>query len=790
MKTTNAKIFIFALIFIWVDVTVYTKIPRKEGDALKALFNNTGGSHWWNKKNWKGTPGTENTWNGIICDEDNSTVLKVELAGNNLRGKLPADLEALANMTTLDLSNNHLTGDIPGWIGNLTALRKLDLSGNRFEGPIPFWIGKLEKLEELILDNNMLGGSMPSTLGSLAKLKVLKIGGNRLTGEIPSTLKRLESLDNNRSNFAWNGLYTNDVDLKDFLNRKQVGQNWENTQTVPPLNIKIVDYKQDSITIGWQPIKYTEGTGGYRVFYREEKKSGSKELVKETAGKNDSKITLEKLRKTTGYRFKIQSWTERHSKNDNTIDSVFSKEFTAFTRGILISGKIMTYEDVKKTRKVPLPDVNIVAFEKGGKAITDTTVTGTDGRYLLNVTSGWTGSITPSKPGYKFENVVSIYQPVKTDIDSQDFTAEATTVISGKVIYKKEKKEVNKKGKKDEYVGVDGVEIIFADKKGKTSQEKTDKDGVYDHIVPYNWSGTATPQKTGHEFEPGQKEYKAVTSHIKGEDYAISLKEISGRVTGKRRKGIPGVELVFSGVDTETLSYLIDKEKGTAFVTTNKYGNYTYDLPGNWSGNVIPVSPGKQKIKYIFYPSSKNNLTLEKEETISPINFQAEPDFKFFFLLKANSMYPSEDIFRDVYGDIIFYPEIIAGYKFYRNFYIWGGGSFLSKKGTTFPLADTSRWLQADLSLGFGYHGNISLYWAWNLRLAGVLINYSDEAYNEKVSQHTWGARGQLSVNYKITDRWFSEFSIGYMYAKDTFGVIPLSLEGIKAGIGIGYKFY
>ncbi|MCP5052918.1 MAG: hypothetical protein GY940_37460, partial [bacterium] len=45
----------------------------------------------------------------------------------------------------------------------------------------------------------------------------------RLEGDIPSELKRLSALKDDRSDFKWNALYTNDQSLKAFLDMKQSG---------------------------------------------------------------------------------------------------------------------------------------------------------------------------------------------------------------------------------------------------------------------------------------------------------------------------------------------------------------------------------------------------------------------------------------------------------------------------------------------------------------------------------------------------------------------------------------
>lgn len=42
-------------------------VSVKERDALVALYNATGGSHWKNRDGWNGPSGTECEWHGVSC---------------------------------------------------------------------------------------------------------------------------------------------------------------------------------------------------------------------------------------------------------------------------------------------------------------------------------------------------------------------------------------------------------------------------------------------------------------------------------------------------------------------------------------------------------------------------------------------------------------------------------------------------------------------------------------------------------------------------------------------------
>ena len=679
------------------------------------------------------------------------------LAGNNLQGKIPADLEALSNLTTLDLSNNRLTGTIPSWLQQLKYLKKLDLSHNQFKGPIPTWIGDLENLEELLLDNNLLEGPIPAALGNLSKLKVLRLGNNGLTGEIPPALAKLSQLTNNNSDFKWNGLYTTNTGLANFLKQKQNGNNWESTQTIAPGGLATISQTDTSITLSWKPIAYSQDKGGCRVSYSTSP-GGPYKTAGVTDDKTVAKMEVKGLEKSTAYYFVLKAWTDPHGANKNKIESGFGKEFRAATRGIIISGMVTRYSDEKKNQTEALQGVRMEASNNGGTAETDK-----DGKYTLNLMPGWTGTVTPSLKGYDFSPNERVYTPLQTDSGSQGFTATANTIITGKVAYNGE--------------SVEGVEMVFESKQGKPFFTETGSDGKYVSNVPYNWSGTVTPQKTGYFFKPEQKIYGGVITRLEGEDYTAEFPAISGRVTNRKGKtGIPGVTLKLSNVD-------IDKFKSLKeYAVTDANGNYTIDIPVKWYGNVRPSRKG-----YIFYPVAWDNLT--EENARAALNFKAERDFKIFFLVSGNYLLPAESRFKDIYGSGPIYPGVAAGYKFCRNWYIWGGYSFFSKNGKSAVLEKPSKWKQTYLALGLGYYNNLSIRFAWRAGIGAMYVRFSEEAFGDKVTAETFGGGLEAAGIYKINRLLFTEITLAYLYAPDTVEEIEIKLGGVRAGFGLGLRF-
>ncbi len=148
-------------------------------------------------------------WDGVASGAPaGATSLRVtglDLSGEGLTGRIPAEIGDLTGLETLDLSDNDLTGSIPSRLGELTALRELVLAGNQLSGDIPSELGSLEALETLDLSDNGLSGRIPEALGEqdtssppqtkLGGLTTLRLKANQLSEEIPAVLGNLTTLE-------------------------------------------------------------------------------------------------------------------------------------------------------------------------------------------------------------------------------------------------------------------------------------------------------------------------------------------------------------------------------------------------------------------------------------------------------------------------------------------------------------------------------------------------------------------------------------------------------------------
>src|ERR1035437_7075210 len=144
-----------------------------------------------------------------------------------------------------------------------------------------------------------------------------------------------------------------------------------------------------------------------------------------------------------------------------------------------------------------------VAFSNGGPTV----ITGSSGSYNSTVSSGYSGTATPSLSGYTFSPTSRPYASVTSNQTGQDYAATppaATVAISGNI-------------RTSTGQAVVGVTVSFSHGGPSVS---TDGNGFYSATVSSGYSGTATPSLPGYTFSPANRPYSNVTADQTGQDYA------------------------------------------------------------------------------------------------------------------------------------------------------------------------------------------------------------------------------------------------------------------------------
>jgi len=251
---------------------------------------------------------------------------KLNLSLSNFTGNIPPGLGNLVNLEELNLGVNSLDGNIPKEMGNLKQLKLLFLYDNKLDGRIPPEIGNLSNLENLSLNNNHLGGNIPPELGNLRKLIELNLSSNQLRGNIPASL--LQLTQSSWIFLFYNGLYTDNDNLREFLNLR--GSDWENFQTIAPMEVTAAALSSSSIRVSWKPILYTADNGGYKIYYSTNPE-GPWLYKGKTANKSATSYDIVNINPGTNYYVAVKTKTESHPSNENIIESGFSNAASATT---------------------------------------------------------------------------------------------------------------------------------------------------------------------------------------------------------------------------------------------------------------------------------------------------------------------------------------------------------------------------------------------------------------------------------------------------------------------------
>jgi predicted outer membrane repeat protein len=203
-----------------------------------------------------------------------------------------------------------------------------------------------------------------------------------------------------------------------------------------------------------------------------------------------------------------------------------------------------------------------------------TAISDENGDYLFAVSTGWSGMVTPHKPGYIFDPANRTYSNLIEDQTEQNYLTSATETmfaITGNA-------------------GIDGATLSYFDGTAKTAT--ADENGDYVITVPYNWSGTVTPTKPDHRFMPKSRGYFLIQEDQNAQDYSATL---LFTITGN------------AGISNATLGYF-DGEART--VTADENGNYEISVPDQWSGAVTPYKEG-----YTFSPPERAYSDIIEDQT-------------------------------------------------------------------------------------------------------------------------------------------------------------------------------
>lgn len=220
---------------------------------------------------------------------------------------------------------------------------------------------------------------------------------------------------------------------------------------------------------------------------------------------------------------------------------------------------------------MPIPDVTLSGLP--GNPTTDAS-----GYYSATVACGWSGTVTPTLGGYRFNPPSRTYTNVSSPASAENYLGWLPRVtISG-------------------YVTLTGAPVPLPNvtMNGLPGPPITDAMGWYSVTVAGPWSGTVTPTLAGHAFTPSSRTYTGVMENQSANfiGVPVGLLTVSGRVRTSDGVAIPGVTIVnLPGPPV-----------------TDASGFYSAQVNWDYSGTVVPTLGG-----YTFFPPSQTYVRVSSD---------------------------------------------------------------------------------------------------------------------------------------------------------------------------------
>lgn len=216
---------------------------------------------------------------------------------------------------------------------------------------------------------------------------------------------------------------------------------------------------------------------------------------------------------------------------------------------LTISGRIVNRDDQAVANA-------IVDYAEGDSVLTDS-----NGDYVITVPYTWSGTVAPRNGSRIYNPSSRDYTVLKADASQQNYLDLGPTniAITGRLYYHPSTDPI-------EGVilrwGVDGDSVL------------TDANGEYTITLANDWSGTVTPEKPGHHFDPSYRPYGHVVDHMPGQDFWVN---------SPSTVSISGKTLNFTG---EPEADVILKVSATDSVFSDENGDYLITVPYGWTGTV------------------------------------------------------------------------------------------------------------------------------------------------------------------------------------------------------------
>ena len=162
---------------------------------------------------------------------------------------------------------------------------------------------------------------------------------------------------------------------------------------------------------------------------------------------------------------------------------------------------------------------------------------------------------------------------------------------------------------------------------------------------------------------------------------------------------------------------------------------------------------------------------------------------KFMVTAGGNFFSSLQTQYRQIYGQLVFMPEIKITRLVYRDITIWGSFGLISKNGFIEEVDEKAHIRQTMLSFGLGYVHKLSALLRLRAELGLTFISFKEEALEETVKGSGVGWKIGANLDYFVGKKTFVMLTTAYSMASDEAQTGKIKLGGFQAGAGLGFVF-
>jgi hypothetical protein len=168
---------------------------------------------------------------------------------------------------------------------------------------------------------------------------------------------------------------------------------------------------------------------------------------------------------------------------------------------------------------------------------------------------------------------------------------------------------------------------------------------------------------------------------------------------------------------------------------------------------------------------------------------------RFLVSAGAAAVWPIDSGYRDFYGAVQFSPELKAGYRVFKRFYLWLGYSFFASSYTVPVLLDEAGVSQHFLALGAGWETRRIRRLQFDFFAALTLAAFREKAFEETVKDFAPGLQVGAGARYFVSRTVFIGTAISFSAARITLADGANSLDGtrqlggLRLGANLGMRF-